>query len=198
MCSHVVYIHADWLEDRWYQYVVGYYGFCTWYPVTVADLGPLSVACVYQADLQLFHRHGLGLTLSPTQVYENYCKDLKISQYFHCSYEQYHIIDALSDYAKVNSECDSSESQGKSNDPMQSCIPAENVEMYGEAVSSYTLSNEQENPLVRRVRSGSPNKASNKINLVDKYFPDKKTGFFHCRRIRLISFHWSCWPGNLH
>ena len=52
-------------------------------------LGPLSVACVYQADLQLFNRHVKGLTLSPIQVYDNSCEDLQMRQYFHWSYGHY-------------------------------------------------------------------------------------------------------------
>ena len=179
MFSPVVYIHADPLEHRWYQYRRGYYGLCTWYPVKGNVLGPLSVSGVYQADLQLFHQHMLGLTLSPAQVYDNYCKDLQIRQYFHCSYEQYmnHIINMLSDCPEIDLNSDSSESHKTISDHMQASIPAALLDMRGEMVSSGAVSNTQEIPLLGGFLSGSPKKGINKINLVNKYFPDKRTGF---------------------
>ena len=78
---------------------MGYYRLCSCCPDNGTDLSPLSVACMYQADSQLFNYHVKGITLSPRQVYDKYCKDLQISQYFHCSYEEYmnQIIDALSE-----------------------------------------------------------------------------------------------------
>ena len=87
MFTPVVYIYTDSLEHKWYQYKRGCYGLYNWYPIEGSVLGPLSFTCTLQTDLQLFHQHRLGLTLSSGQIYDNYCKDLQSSQYFGCSYE---------------------------------------------------------------------------------------------------------------
>ena len=87
------------------------------------------------------------------------------------------IIDALSDGSEVNSDSDSSESQGKINNPMQGSISVANIDMSEEWVFSYALKNEQDNSFANKVGSDSSKLRSNKIDLVDKYFLDNKTGF---------------------
>ena len=46
----------------------------------------------------------MGLTLSPSQVYDNYRKDLLVHQYYGCSYEQYmgQVIDVLAASLEVD------------------------------------------------------------------------------------------------
>ena len=163
MFSPVIYIHADKLEHRWYEYRSGYYELHGWYPIESSVLSPLTVAYVCQAYLQLFHQDYEGFTLSPHQAYENYCKDLQLSQYYGCSYEQYmnQIIDTLVDFPGFDSNEIPSES------------PIMNI--YGENArpplkvgsSQITVSGRidesQGDPPVGGVGFGSPNRGDNKF-----------------------------------
>ena len=96
ICFPVIYIHTE------YQYKGGYYGSCSLYPIEGIISGPLLITAVFQADLQVFFQHKMGLTLSPSQVYVNYCKDLLVNQYH--GYEQYmgHVIDVLAASVEVD------------------------------------------------------------------------------------------------
>ena len=177
MFSPVICIHADTLEHRWYGYRSGYYGLHGWYPIESSVLSPLTVAYVCQAYLQLFHQLYEGFTLSPHQAYENYCKDLQLSQYYGCSYEQYmnHIIDTLVDFPGFDSNDIPSES------PIMNTY-GENARPPSEVGSPHItitgrVDESQGDPPVGGVGFGSPDRGENKFPLVDKYFPDKRTSF---------------------
>ena len=177
MFSSVIYIHANELKHKWYEYRSGYYGLHSWCPFDSATLGPLTVSYSCQAYLQLFNHCDDDSTLSPHQVYENYRKDLQLSQRYNCSYEQYinHIIDILVDSPGFDSNDISNESS-MSNTYSDNASPPKKVDDLDSRVSS-PIDESQGDPPAGGVGFGSLGRGDRKCRLVDKYFPDKRTGF---------------------
>ena len=173
MFSPVIYIHANKLEHKWYEYRSGYYGLHSWCPTDSSVLGPLTVTYSCQADLQLFNHCYDKSTLSPYQVYENYCKDLQLSQYYGCSYEQYmnQIIDILVDFPGFDSN-DISPESSMTNTYSENASPPKKVDTSESSVSGL-VDQSQGDPPDGGVGFDSPDRGDNKFQLVDKYFPDK-------------------------
>ena len=177
MFSPVIYIHANKLEHKWYEYRSGYYGLHGWCPTDSSVLGLLTVTYSCQAHLQLFSHCHEKSTLCPHQVNENYCKDLQLSQHYSCSYEQYmnQIIDILMELPGFDSNDISSESP-MTNTHSENASPPKKVDSSESRVSG-RVDESQGDPPAGGVGFSSPDRGDNKFQLVDKYFPDKRTSF---------------------
>ena len=151
------------------------YESCSLHPIQCSVIGALSIIAVFQVLFQ----HRMGLTLFPNQVYDNYRKDLLINQYYDCSYEQYmeHVIDFLVDSTEVDWNGAQDTSPEIFTEHKQDVTPTR-VDTSKNAVS---LSEGQDTSLSGKIGVSSP-KGVNKIRIVDKNFPDKKTGFIALER----------------
>ena len=138
-------------------------------------MGPLSIIAVFQADLKVFFQHRMRLTLSPSQVYDNYCKDLLINQYYGCSYEQYmgHVIDVLAASLEVNWNGSHDTSREIFAEQMQDAIPVS----LDTCENTVSLSEVQDTSLSEKIEVSAPKGGVNKIRTIDTNFPDKRTGF---------------------